>query len=153
MFQRMFGRRKSPVTVESSPTDPATEAAEEKSDHINIDGFIVIDDNTSSIYDPPPGYTVGGANAFLPYGLDPRTNGNSVQRSTNVEVQSAIDGIPFKLGANVLLQDQVQSCDISSVKQMISKINSFNLDDYEYSFELERSILQEFNSTEQEGLE
>ncbi|XP_045625197.1 uncharacterized protein [Procambarus clarkii] len=151
MFQRMFGRRRSPVTVQS-PADPGIEAAEEKAEIVNSDGFIVVDNTSiSSIYDPPPGYTVGGANAFLPYGIDPKASESSLQRSTSVEVQSAIDGIPFKLGPKVLLEGHVQSHDISFVTHMLSKINSFNLDDYEYNFELERSILQEFNSTEQAG--
>ncbi|XP_071523934.1 uncharacterized protein [Panulirus ornatus] len=148
MFQRMFGRRKSPVTGEST-TDPELE---EKSDDVECDDFLIVGDGTShtTIYDPPPGYTVGGASAFLPYGLDPRkASASSTQRSASLEVQSAIDGIPFKLGSNVLLESQTPSYDISSVTQMISKINSFNWDDYEYSFELERSILKEFDSTEQ----
>lgn len=74
-------------------------------------------------------------------------------RYASVEVQSAVDGIPFKLGSNVLLEREAQSYDISSALQMISKINSFNWDEYEYSFELERSILKEFDSTEQASVE
>ncbi|XP_071523935.1 uncharacterized protein [Panulirus ornatus] len=80
MFQRMFGRRKSPVTGEST-TDPELE---EKSDDVECDDFLIVGDGTShtTIYDPPPGYTVGGASAFLPYGLDPRkASASSTQRS------------------------------------------------------------------------
>ncbi|KAG7156470.1 uncharacterized protein LOC121853702 [Homarus americanus] len=155
MFNRMFGRRKSPVIGES-PTDPGIEAIEEKCDDATCDGFIVLDDTSSqsTIYDPPPGYTVGGASAFLPYGIDPRKeSANSTQRPASCDIQTAIDGVPFKLSSYVLLDKDVQSIDISSVAQMIGKINSFNWDNYEYSFELERSILQEFTSTEQASIE
>lgn len=62
---------------------------------------------------------------------------------------TAIDGIPFKFGSNVLLEDMVVCpSSTASVEEMMSKIKSFNWDDYEYSFELERSIMKEFNSTE-----
>lgn len=45
-----------------------------------------ISDNTAQLnndYGPPPGYTVGGANAFLPYSLEPR-NGVTTQRYFNL---------------------------------------------------------------------
>lgn len=61
---------------------------------------------------------------------------------------TAIDGIPFKFGSNVLLEDTVCPSSTASIEEMRSKIRSFNWDDYEYSFELERSIMREFKSTE-----
>lgn len=76
-----------------------------------------------------------------------------IPRPTSAEVQTAIDGVPFKLGSNVLLQGDANSCDISSISQMITKINSFNWDEYEYSFQLEKSVLQEFSSREEPDAE
>ena len=50
MFQRMFGRRRSPVEGESGPVS-AVEATEERPDEINCDGFIVLGMySTSSVY-------------------------------------------------------------------------------------------------------
>ena len=49
---------------------------------------------------------------------------------------------------NVILKDQTQFPDSSTAEQMISRINNFNWDAYEYNFELENSILKEFNSQE-----
>nr|XP_027218639.1 uncharacterized protein LOC113811160 isoform X2 [Penaeus vannamei] len=151
MFHRMFGRRRSPVEGEPN-ADSGTEATEGQADIVNSDDFVLLGDTESqqsTMYDPPPGYTVGGANAFLPYGLDPSARPEAGQRPTSAEVQTAIDGIPFKLGSNVLLQGDADSCDISSISQMIHRINSFNWDEYEYSFQLEKSVLQEFSTREQ----
>lgn len=150
MFHRMFGRRKSPVNEEEEPVD-AVEATEEKPENVTNDGFVMLDDSSglNNGYGPPPGYTVGGANAFLPYGTEPPRIDGGTQRSVSIEGMTAIDGIPFKFGSNVLLEDMVVCpSSTASVEEMMSKIKSFNWDDYEYSFELERSIMKEFNSTE-----
>ncbi|MPC62520.1 hypothetical protein E2C01_056604 [Portunus trituberculatus] len=71
---RLFGRRKS--AAEEEETSDAVEATEEKPEEVSQDGFVLLDDPTqlNNGYGPPPGYTVGGANAFLPYGLEPRNN-------------------------------------------------------------------------------
>lgn len=146
MFHRMFGRRKSPVNEEE--TAEAVEASEEKPEYIINDGFVVVGDSAtgSNGFDPPPGYTVQGANAFLPYGIAPK-NGSSSERSLSFEGTTAIDGVPFKFGSNVLLEDLVCPFSTASTEEMMSKIKSFNWDDYEYSFELEKSIMREFSST------
>lgn len=68
-------------------------------------------------------------------------------RSLSFEGTTAIDGIPFKFGSNVLLEDLVCPFSTASTEEMMSKIKSFNWDDYEYSFELEKSIMREFSST------
>ncbi|MPD05156.1 hypothetical protein E2C01_100887 [Portunus trituberculatus] len=65
------------------------------------------------------------------------------------EAMSAIDGIPFKFGSNVLLEDMIRPFSTTSTEDIMAKIKSFNWDDYEYSFELEKSIMREFNTTEE----
>ncbi|KAK8385753.1 hypothetical protein O3P69_016490 [Scylla paramamosain] len=144
---RIFGRRKS--AAEGEETADAVEATEEKPE-VSQDGFVLLDDSTqlNNGYGPPPGYTVGGANAFLPYGLEPK-NGVTTQRSMSFEAMSAIDGIPFKFGSNVLLEEMIRPSSTTSTEDIMAKIRSFNWDDYEYSFELEKSIMREFESTEE----
>ncbi|XP_066953855.1 uncharacterized protein [Macrobrachium rosenbergii] len=143
MFQRMFGRRRSPGDGSSSP---AVEATEEQPE-VNNDGFVVVGDDSNqdgAAFGPPPGYSLGGAAAFLPYNIDPTATPRS-------EPQSAIDGVPFKLGSKIILEGSIQVVDLTSAAEMIEKINMFNWDDYEYDFQLERSILQEFTTTEHEN--
>lgn len=145
---RIFGRRKS--AAEGEETADAVEATEEKPEEVSQDGFVLLDDTTqlNNGYGPPPGYTVGGANAFLPYGIDPR-NAVTTQRSMSFEAMSALDGIPFKFGSNVLLEDMIRPSSTTSTEDIMAKIKSFNWDEYEYSFELEKSIMREFKSTEE----
>ncbi|XP_068247362.1 uncharacterized protein [Palaemon carinicauda] len=144
MFSRMFGRRRSPA--EDEAPNPAVEATEEQPDEVNNDGFCLIGDTSQNgaVFGPPPGYTLGGAAAFLPYNISPTP-------TTRSEPQSAIDDVPFKLGSKIILEGSIQYIDLSSTAGMIEKINMFNWDDYEYDFQLERSILQEFNTTEHEN--
>ena len=61
---------------------------------------------------------------------------------------TAVDGIPFRFGSNVLLEDTLCITSTVSTEKLMSKIKSFNWDDYEYSFELERSIMRELKSSE-----
>ncbi|CAL4098851.1 unnamed protein product [Meganyctiphanes norvegica] len=160
---RLFGRRKSPVeadgegAVEGEPsTENGVDALSHKDDILSSDGFVMIDGSdqnipSSTFYDPPPGYSLEAANAFIHSNSQSRINSaEGLQSYDDDSNKTAIDGIPFKYGANVILKDQTHIPDSTAAQQMISRINAFNWDDYEYNFELENSILKEFSSQEEQ---
>ncbi|KAK3865150.1 hypothetical protein Pcinc_015839 [Petrolisthes cinctipes] len=145
----MFGRRKSPVEEHS---ETGTEATEERADIVNSDDFVVLDHNTNetTMLNPPSYFTVAGAKVFLPYPMDPtKGSDNAYQRPSSSDVQTAIDGVPFKLGSNVLLEGSKKPYTGISTEEVMTRIKSFNWDEFEYSFELEQSIMKEFNTSEQ----
>ncbi|XP_076051596.1 uncharacterized protein LOC143031522 isoform X2 [Oratosquilla oratoria] len=132
MFLRMFGRPKG-----GASGDGNSEGSQQM-------GFA---------YDPPPNYSLPGANAFVPDSSATPDMSSAVRISSADSVRSVLDGVPFRLSSRVTTGSSTADAGDDCIAQTLARIHSFNVDQYDYNFKLEKSVLQEFNSQEEAQIE
>ncbi|XP_076051595.1 uncharacterized protein LOC143031522 isoform X1 [Oratosquilla oratoria] len=155
MFLRMFGRPKGGASGDGTYQG---QECEEKPDSVTQDGFILLGNSEGSqqmgfAYDPPPNYSLPGANAFVPDSSATPDMSSAVRISSADSVRSVLDGVPFRLSSRVTTGSSTADAGDDCIAQTLARIHSFNVDQYDYNFKLEKSVLQEFNSQEEAQIE
>ena len=61
-----------------------------------------------------------------------------------MSTQSLIQGIPFKFGNDVRIEGNTDVPEVDGLSLIVNKIKNFDWDSYEYSFKLEKDVLDEY---------